>query len=242
MNGLSHLLAAYAPANFNQSIQSDIDPLNSTVSSGLNQCLPHVNEQFQHMLDIRKKIFDIDINSTNGVEETPEELRQVESAITTAKQYYQQMTCEFLSSTEQIEDAQRYLTWFKSNVKGAESLEDVIMNAVKLPENIRDLFMQHMSLLKPIEKDITKELEEYLSSLEEKKKSSAAFLKTLSGVFNAVQELSGYRSCPVCLSQEVSHYLIPCGHTFCTRCLDKHKGFCFICRKNIASTNRLYFS
>jgi archaellum component FlaC len=194
------------------------------------------------MLEVRKKIFDNDIAVSDTTTELPAEMAEIHSAVQQAKCLYEQTAMEFINSVEQSDETQRYLDRFKANVKATETLEELITNATRLPENIRDLYMQHMSLLKPIENDITTELEEYLSGLEEKKKQASSSLKALSGVFNTVQSLSGYRSCPVCLSREISHYLIPCGHTFCTLCLDKHKGSCFLCRKSIASYNRLYFS
>lgn len=230
---------AYAPFDFTQTTD------NTPIEAGLSQCLPQLNDQFQQMLEIRKKIFEADHNSdgtTTNEADTPQEIQDVKKAVAQAKTLYQDVATEFISSTELTDDIQRYLERFNLNVKAAEALENMVSNSIKLPEHIRDLFMQHMSLLKPVERDIVTELEKYQSSLEEKKKYSSSVLKALSGVFNTVQSLSGYRSCPVCLSNEVSYYLVPCGHTFCTTCLDKHKGSCFLCRKNISTYNRLYFT
>lgn len=224
----------YAPIDF-----TEVTPL----ETGFSECLPQVDLQYQNMLEVRKKVFETETHDVSEVaaEVTPA-VNEIKLSIQKAKCLYENLAFEFIEATEMAEEAQGYLNKFIANVKTAASLENQVMNCIRLPENIRELFMQHMSLLKPIETELTTELGQYIESLEEKKKSSTASIKALSDVFHTVQSLSGYRTCPVCLSREISHYLVPCGHTFCTTCLDKHRGACFLCRKSINTYSRLYFS
>jgi len=52
--------------------------------------------------------------------------------------------------------------------------------------------------------------------------------------------------CPICLSNVVSIYLNPCGHTCCDDCYDKlknnHDNKCFLCRSQILNKSSLFFS
>lgn len=48
--------------------------------------------------------------------------------------------------------------------------------------------------------------------------------------------------CSICVEEQVSHALTPCGHTFCQNCIRKHtSNACFICRTNVREKIRLFF-
>jgi len=51
--------------------------------------------------------------------------------------------------------------------------------------------------------------------------------------------------CPVCLTNKITKYLNPCGHTCCGECVDKfflNSNNCFICRKNITGSGDIYIN
>lgn len=49
-------------------------------------------------------------------------------------------------------------------------------------------------------------------------------------------------SCSVCFEAEISHCLMPCGHTFCEGCIKKSGGDkCMTCRTNIQKTVKIFF-
>ena len=57
-------------------------------------------------------------------------------------------------------------------------------------------------------------------------------------------------TCSICLQKPVDTFLNPCGHTGCLECINLHKESftntglnpCFICRKEIKSEHKIYFS
>ena len=53
-------------------------------------------------------------------------------------------------------------------------------------------------------------------------------------------------TCPLCLTDTVSVYLNPCGHTCCDKCYEKicmnNNNKCFLCRNRILNKFPLYFS
>ena len=49
------------------------------------------------------------------------------------------------------------------------------------------------------------------------------------------------KTCTICQINELSHFTIPCGHTFCKECCDKMTTYCFFCRQHILKKTALYF-
>jgi hypothetical protein len=46
--------------------------------------------------------------------------------------------------------------------------------------------------------------------------------------------------CSICLDNPISYCCIPCGHTYCTDCINKTNN-CYICRGIISNKLKLYF-
>lgn len=47
--------------------------------------------------------------------------------------------------------------------------------------------------------------------------------------------------CTVCMTEPISAAVIPCGHTFCSRCCSTQRNICYICRTPVRDRQRLYF-
>ena len=61
-------------------------------------------------------------------------------------------------------------------------------------------------------------------------------------MMRAVESNENEPLCTICLDEIVSSCFSPCGHTFCTNCIRKQSGTCFICRTPIKEKIRLFFS
>ena len=48
-------------------------------------------------------------------------------------------------------------------------------------------------------------------------------------------------TCPICITNEVSHVSVSCGHTMCNTCIARMTHICYICRTPIKQKLRLYF-
>jgi hypothetical protein len=46
--------------------------------------------------------------------------------------------------------------------------------------------------------------------------------------------------CPICFDNMVDICIVPCGHTFCSKCIDGSK-LCYICKNEIFMCQSLYF-
>lgn len=47
--------------------------------------------------------------------------------------------------------------------------------------------------------------------------------------------------CPICMSKELTTFMVPCGHVVCTVCATQVADKCFICRGAVSSKNKLFF-
>ena len=47
--------------------------------------------------------------------------------------------------------------------------------------------------------------------------------------------------CCICAVADVTHAMIPCGHTFCSGCINKQMSLCYICRTSVRDRLKLHF-
>lgn len=48
--------------------------------------------------------------------------------------------------------------------------------------------------------------------------------------------------CSICLSENISHAIIPCGHTLCASCMKKIHMSCYVCRGVVRERVKLFFN
>lgn len=48
-------------------------------------------------------------------------------------------------------------------------------------------------------------------------------------------------TCSICMTNEVNHVSVPCGHTMCSHCISRMNHLCYICRTPIKQKLKLYF-
>lgn len=46
-------------------------------------------------------------------------------------------------------------------------------------------------------------------------------------------------NCPICYENKINSCCIPCGHTYCDKCI-KNTNNCFICRRNISKNIKIF--
>jgi hypothetical protein len=49
-------------------------------------------------------------------------------------------------------------------------------------------------------------------------------------------------TCTICMTKEVTHVTLPCGHTYCDDCSRTQVTSCYICRVQVRDRVRLYFA
>lgn len=48
-------------------------------------------------------------------------------------------------------------------------------------------------------------------------------------------------TCTVCLTDAITHAVVPCGHTFCTQCVRRMTNQCYVCRGQAREKLKLFF-
>jgi hypothetical protein len=64
-----------------------------------------------------------------------------------------------------------------------------------------------------------------------------SFFKEL---FCSFSEVTPGGMCGICLDNQVTYFIDPCGHTICTTCKDKLRNNCHFCRARVNSIKRVY--
>ena len=140
----------------------------------------------------------------------------------------------------------------------------------KLNSNIKKLdnFIEFLKSLSTIEYEFVKviikninDLSSKLSNVESfktaKKKYETERKNILKYIYflKKVNKMNVTNMCVVCMEEQVTHFINPCGHTFCKACLEKHLDVedidnidtihndkkCPMCRKYVLNVNPLYF-
>jgi Zinc finger, C3HC4 type (RING finger) len=70
---------------------------------------------------------------------------------------------------------------------------------------------------------------------------AASQLQELADLYKVVRR-SSMALCPICLGDDVQEYVVPCGHTFCSKCLSRNPARCYVCRAALAGRHSLYFA
>ena len=151
--------------------------------------------------------------------------------------------------------------------KSEENLNFEI-NKLKLNEkNLSDFirFLETLSSLdyceiKPLIENINN-LSSKLSNLESFKKAKKDYATERKNILKyiyllrKVNKMNVTNMCVVCMDDQVTHFINPCGHTFCKKCLENHLEMedinntdtisndkkCPVCRKYVDNINPLYF-
>jgi hypothetical protein len=87
-------------------------------------------------------------------------------------------------------------------------------------------------------KELLKENNKQISQLQ----YDIRLLKTLISETDLYSENKISTICCICMEKEIGFSINPCGHTFCENCCDKiYNNKCFVCRKDVAFTTKLFF-
>lgn len=163
---------------------------------------------------------------------------------------------------EEFKELQDSLFKAEENLKG--EINKMNNNIIKIDNFI--VFLENLSLIsdfgdiKEIIKNINT-LSNKLSNVESFKKAKKEYTTERKNILKyiyllrKVNKMNVTNTCIICMEDSVSHFINPCGHTFCKKCLESslrisdineeyiiHDGKkCPICRKYLNNIHPLYF-
>ena len=104
---------------------------------------------------------------------------------------------------------------------------------------------EHKDKIQHVEKEIEELVQNIIAFKETEKTTCLSNLKKTKKILQVLQDVfcvhkwcKSYHVCPVCLTNEVSIYINPCGHTFCQTCMNRE--YCDLCRRKVISKGKLY--
>jgi len=97
-----------------------------------------------------------------------------------------------------------------------------------ISESVESLIMSIIEHKSQEKQEIEKELD-----------GTKAILTFLNETYKIHKHAHSYIVCPICMNQEVSMYLIPCGHAYCKNCSSKMTR-CAVCNGSITSKGKLF--
>jgi len=128
------------------------------------------------------------------------------------------------------------------NINTYENLILVPINFIRNCINANKIIKQYKNLLSVIDNQ-NKIIEEKDKIIEEFEKPyySRKMIKTRNKIINDLKiELEEKNKCTICFNNTISHCCNPCGHTYCSDCIDKTNN-CYICRAIIHNNIKLFF-
>ena len=236
-NPYSSNIGNYCPINDISQLYDNVEPLYIT-----------------EIKDIKKSVLDILHKKTNFEDEEFDEEKYSHSEIDTLYKKIKDITVELKGLQVNLNNAEENLN---EEIKKVNENIEKIDNFIKFLESLSSLDHEN---IKEIISNITK-LATKLSNIESFKKAKKEYATERRNILKyiyflrKVNKMNVTNMCVVCMDEPVSHFLDPCGHTFCKTCLQKSlevESFvnenenyiyknCPVCRKYVNKARPLYF-
>ena len=147
---------------------------------------------------------------------------------------------------------------YKKSMDEAEKLMKLAIDSNQKDILIIDTFIEFLNKIsnqtdkdiEPIQTQIKSVCEDIKnnSKIKEAKdtyiKEKMKFHKHLN-IIKLINQMNVGSTCSICLQDNVDSYFNPCGHTACSKCMDKNTEYdrpCPLCRKQVRSIHKLFFS
>jgi len=187
---------------------------------------------------MRKQLFDMVINNETDMtteeesEDPPNELTEVVNYTKKGYDILKQELDKFTQLKRGLEDI-------------TQDIDKVYKNRNDIVHHLRLMSQDHTEQIHKIENDIETLVIDVIAHKEHKKTEILSDLNKTKKSLQKLQEAfcihkwcKSYHVCPICLTNEVSIYINPCGHTFCHTCMNR--DYCDLCRCRVISKGKLY--
>jgi hypothetical protein len=123
-----------------------------------------------------------------------------------------------------------------------ENLMIFPINFIRNCINANKIIKQYKNLLTVIDNQnkIIEEKDKIINEFEKPYYSRKMIIRRNKIINDLKIELEEKNKCTICFNNTISHCCNPCGHTYCTDCIDKTDN-CYICRAIIHNNIKLFF-
>lgn len=201
------------------------------------------NSLYSHVFkEIKNKLFNLneipDIPKLTDEQKSSFNDKYFSSALSNNINRVKKLVVNFYNKKIELEitieqNKNRYETFCKNITDSIKSIDSIITIETEqdtaLKESLNDRINWYYSELKldALKKEYSDILLEY------------SYIK---GILTEISSVMPTGICSICLENQVTYFIDPCGHTICTNCKDKSKNLsvCHFCRSNIIVFKRLY--
>ncbi len=117
-----------------------------------------------------------------------------------------------------------------------ENKNNIINDLKTENKNINYIFNDSISINNNFINNLKKDLDNKNNIIDQQKLLLVNKNKDINDLKNKNDEIN---KCTICLNNTISHCCIPCGHTYCSHCINESNN-CYICRGNIHNNIRIY--
>lgn len=214
------------------------------------------DENVDQLITVKESILELiqkkdEINLVDHDEEYKNE--EIDEFILKIKDYIQSFNEKQVILDKKSEEIQKELHIIKQNINTVENMIDFIK---KLPNDYSsdESTMKIIEQMHTLSKDIISN-----KKITVLKKGYIDEYKKIQKYLHLIRVLNNFNTsniCPLCFTNQVDHFMNPCGHTFCKECLKtnfnkddttlyeigrNNHTTCPICRDTVQKLNKLYF-
>lgn len=220
----------------------------SLKENGLLFDINQIDKSLPKLLNMIKNDMDsLDI-TCQVADNNDEKLQKLEKEIVEAKHHLKESIEKYSSYKEQLTRLHSSSALSTNLINGLYYALDKICGLIKT--NLEGVELnsleEHLAMfntsLRAIETIVCTSFDTKKRNLEKAVESHLIVIKSLFKSYQSIKEVSMVHICPICLSDPVASFIIPCGHTFCDKCIRKMKHTCFVCRQDIQRFSQLYFN
>lgn len=151
-----------------------------------------------------------------------------------------------IAQIEEYETFKNEIEKFNDIVKQAEKIYDNLSKKIQITNIKKKLIISDNILLQnenkinieEFEKNIDDKIYELNNKLNSNRNKILDFKKLVLKCIG--DEKFNYNMCNICVKNKINVCINPCGHTFCSSCIEKMRSKCGMCRSKIDSTIKMY--
>jgi uncharacterized phage infection (PIP) family protein YhgE len=209
--------------------------------------MPNINEEFnfRNRLYVNNEPLPIlPDDDTTSETELDTDISELKEYVNKGRTLLKNELEEYNKIKEVIEDLEENKQQFHDGINKIKKILIMMSSLTSCHEieNYLDSLTDLSKTIDDFDHKINTCLDEKIDTVRQDYKLSVNKLRKLKDVYSTLKQSNSVISCPVCLGGYVDSYLMPCGHTFCSKCLSNINKKCFVCRQSFTKIATLYYN
>jgi hypothetical protein len=228
------------PTNANASVNEGI-PLNM-----IEEMNRHDTEDVTAEYNLRTQLYenkDIFFNNENNIDETTNtDILELKEVVKKGQEMLKKEILRYSTLKDHLDEMTNLQMGFHNQIMAIKKslllLGELHIDVAEYSNDIDHI----QKSLDMFDTKVCSHITNQSSHLREEYTDSFNKLAQLKDVYKILKNSDVTFACPICLTRQVESFLTPCGHTYCSKCLEDIRQRCYICRQNIDRVRSLYFN